>query len=153
MGTANRIQAPVPPMRTVRDDEDRTYVLLKTSAESALVRDPATGEEQYRPMADLEPVEGESPLVAAARALPEPSEPPLDTIHDARALGLLCHLDANGPQPVMALLEIDTLCESDLHGATAELRAAGLVEETTVDGVRGYRVTDLGSERLANLRR
>lgn len=139
-------------MRTVRDTEGRTYVLLKESAESALVRDPATGEEQYLPVDDLDAVDGQSPLVAAASALPDPTEAPLDSIHDQRALGLLLHLDANGPQPVTALLEIDALCESDLHGATAELQAAGLIEETRVDGWRGYQTTTLAEESLQSLR-
>lgn len=139
-------------MRLVRDDEGRTLLLVKESAESALVRDPETGETEYLPLAALEPITGESPLLAASRALPEPSEPPLSTIADHRALGLVVHLDANGPQPVTALLEIDTLCESDLHGATGELRAAGLIEETEVDGWRGYRTTALATESLEQLR-
>lgn len=139
-------------MRTVRDGDGTTLVLLKESADSALVRNPETGEENYVPTASLEPTAGESPLVAAARSLPEPREPPLDSIADPRALGLLVHLVASGPQPVTALLEIDTLCESDLHGATAELRAAGLIEETTIDGIRGYRATTDGRSALDGVR-
>lgn len=139
-------------MRTVRDGEGTTYLLLKESTASSLVRNPATGEERYVPNGDLEPVDGEPPLTAAAKALPDPTERPLNTIADPRALGLLVHLDANGPQPVTALLDIDALCESDLHGATGELRAAGLIEETNVDGWRGYRTTDLAEESLEALR-
>lgn len=139
-------------MRTVRDGDGRTYVLLKESAKSALVRNVATGEESHVPIASLEPVDGESPLAAAARSLPAPREPPLDSIADPRALGLLVHLDANGPQPVTALLDVETLCESDFHGATGELRAAGLIEESTVDGLRGYRVTPDGRAALDGVR-
>lgn len=139
-------------MRTVRDDEGTAYVLLKESADSVLVRNVATGEESYIPTADIEPVSGASPLVAAARALPQGRDSPLDSIADPRALGLLVHLDANGPQPVTALLDVDTLCESDLHGATGELRAAGFVAETTVDGIRGYRVTEDGRQALDRVR-
>lgn len=153
MGTANRLQVRDPPMRTVRDGAARTYVVVKESAASALVRDVETGEERYLSTEELEPVTGESPLLAAARAIPEPREPPLSSIADPRALGLLVHLDANGPQPVRALLEIETLCESDLHGATGELRAAGLIEETTVDGRRGYRATDRATDHLPGAER
>lgn len=140
-------------MRTVRDESGTTYLLLKETDESALVRDPETGDEEHLPSDDLEPVTDESPLLVTARALPEPQEPPLSTVADPQTLGLLVHLDENGPQPVTALLEIDTRCESDLHGATAELRAAGLIEETTVDGWRGYRTTDLATDSLGALGR
>ena len=139
-------------MRTVRDDEGTTYLLVKESADSALVRNPATGDERYVPTAELEHVDGESPLLAAAAAIPDPVEPPLSTIADDRALGLLVYLDANGAASVRALLEIDTLCESDLHGATAELRAAGLLDETRIDGLRGYETTARASEAIASLR-
>ena len=138
-------------MGLVRDEAGTTLLLVKQSAESALVRDPETGESSYRPLSTLEWVSDESPLIAAARALPEPSEPPLSRIADPRALGLVVYLDSKGPQPVTTLLEIDTLCESDLHGATGELRAAGLVEETEVDGWRGYRTTELATDALDRL--
>ena len=67
-------------MRAVCDGNGTVYVLVKASAESWLVRDPETGEERYLPAADLDPVEGESPLVVAARELPRPTEPPLATV-------------------------------------------------------------------------
>ena len=139
-------------MRTVRDSEGTTYLLLKESADSALVRDPATGDERYVPTTELEFVDGESPLQAAAAAISNPQEPPLSTIADDRALGLVVYLDAHGPQPARALLEIDTLCESDLHGVATELRAAGLLEETRIDGLRGYRTTENATNAMDSLR-
>jgi len=144
-------------MRTVRDDAGRHYVLLKASAESSLVRDPETGERRYVDNDALEPVAGESPLVAAARAVGgvdggdesgEEGAELLARVPDERALGLLVELDARGPLPVRALLAYD-LCESDLHGLLAELRAAGLVAEQTVAGERGYDVTEAAAAALA----
>jgi len=71
---------------------------------------------------------------------------------DDRALGLLLELDADGPIPVRTLLSSSGLCESDLHGLLAELRAAGLVTETEVAGERGYETTDAASDALERLR-
>ena len=72
----------------------------------------------------------------------------LTRVPDERALGLLVELDARGPLSVRALLDYD-LCESDLHGLVAELRAAGLVEEADVAGERGYDLTATAAEALA----
>lgn len=138
-------------MRTVRDESGKRYVLLKESDESSRVRDPETGEERYVANARLEPVEGESPLVATAGAVPEPVRRVLSATRDDRALGLLLEIDARGPIGVRALLEYD-LCESDLHGLLAEFRAAGLLEEVDVDGERGYATTGTASEAIERLR-
>lgn len=148
-------------MRTVRDASGRRYVLLKESADSSLVRDPATGEERYVPNDRLDPVEGESPLDAAARSVPEPIRRVLSAVPDDRALGLLVEIDARGPLAVRDLLEYD-LCESDIHGLVGELRAAGLIDEVDIDGIetqgiesegeRGYETTDTATEALDRLR-
>lgn len=69
-------------------------------------------------------------------------------VHDDRVRSLLGEIDSRGPISVRELLEYD-LCESDLHGMCAELRAAGLLEECEVAGERGYRTTDRASEALS----
>lgn len=137
-------------MRTVEHDGDR-YLLLKRSADASLVRDPETGEERYLPTDELTPT-GDPPLAVAAYRVPEATRRVLTAVHSERALGLLVELDARGPLPVRAVLGETDLCESDLHGTVGELTAAGLVAETTVDGERGYRLTDRGREGLAGLR-
>ena len=43
-------------------------------------------------------------------------------------------------------------CESDLHGRLAELRAAGLIEEATIGGERGYDAAESTVEVLSMLR-
>lgn len=136
-------------MRTVDHDGDR-YLLVKQSGASSLVRDPETGEEQYLPTDDLTAT-AESPLAVAARRVPESARRVLTAVHSERALGLLVELDARGPLSVRALLGGTDLCESDLHGLVGELTAAGLLEETEVDGERGYRLTEPGQEGLAEL--
>ena len=93
-------------MRTVRDESGTHYILLKESAESSLVRDPTTGTEQHLPNDELEAVDGESPLVTAAGAVPEGVRTVLTAAHDERALGLLVELDTRGP------LAVETLTES-----------------------------------------
>jgi len=137
--------------RTVEDEDGDRFLLLKESAESSLVRDPATGETQYLPTASLEPVD-ESPLRTAARQLPPDVRTLLVAVPDERALGLLLELDADGPLAVRTLLSAYDLCESDLHGLLAELRAAGLLAETTVAGERGYETTPAASDALSMLR-
>ncbi|WP_276270874.1 DUF7346 family protein [Haloarcula litorea] len=138
-------------MRTVRDASGTRYVLLKRSGESSLVRDPETGEQRHVPNADLEPVDGESALATAARAVPAPVRTVLTATRDERALGLLVDLDARGPLSVHELLDGTDLCESDLHGLLAEFRAAGLLTEVEVRGRRGYDTTETASEAVAFL--
>lgn len=139
-------------MQTVRDGDGTRYVLLKQSGEASLVRDPETGREQHLPNADLERVEGESPLVTASRAVSGPVRQVLTAVPDERALGLLIEVDARESASVRALLAETDLCESDLHGLLAEFRAAGLVTEARAGGERGYGTTDVAETGLARLR-
>jgi hypothetical protein len=142
-------------MRTVSHD-GHEYLLLKQSGESSLVRDPDTGEQRYLPNADLEPVEGTSPLVTAAGAVPASVRRVLAATPSDRALGLLLEIDRRGPVTPRELLEGYDLCESDILGLVGEFRAAGLVEQrepdTELGGARAYDTTDLGGEGLALLR-
>jgi len=127
-------------MRTVRDDAGRRYLLLKESGESSLVRDPDTVEERYVPNERLTAT-GRSPLSTAAERLPGDAGRNLDLAVGERGLGLLAELDRRGPLAVRTLLSEYALCESDLHGLLAALRAAGAIEEASVAGERGYALT------------
>jgi hypothetical protein len=138
-------------VQTVEDDEGRRLLVVKRSAESWLVRDPATGAERYADPDSLAVVDA-SPLAAAARGVDDDARRLVLAARDDRALGLLCHLDADGPVSVVALLADTDLCESDLHGLLAEFRAAGLVAERRVDGRRGYGLTESGAAALDRLR-
>jgi hypothetical protein len=138
-------------MRTVRDDAGDVFLLVKESGDSCKVRNPETGEETHRRRDTLEPVSGESPLSTAARAVPEPARRILTAAPDDRALGLLVDLRERGPHSVRYLLEATDLCESDLLGLLTEFRAAGLVEETTAMGERGYATTGAADEGLGIL--
>jgi len=128
-------------MRTVRHDGE-TYVLLKQSADSSLVRDPETGDETYLPTDKLEAVD-EPPLDTLATAVPADVRTVLRVTHNDRALGLLLDLHEN-PRAVRDMLSRYELCESDLLGLLTECRAAGVVEESTVAGEPGYELTDVG---------
>lgn len=139
-------------MRTVTDESGTRYLLLKRSGESSLVRDPDSGEERYLDNAELSPAEGESVLETAATEVGEPIRRLVSAVHDDRTLGLLLVVESAGPLSARELLGIDALCESDLHGTLAELRAAGLIEERDVGGERGYGTTDLATEALSSLR-
>jgi hypothetical protein len=157
-------------MQTVRDADGRRLLLVKRSADSSLVRDPATGDERYVPNDDLAPID-ESPLEAAARAVSEGGEltagPRASSdersesdgarrvataVPSSRALGLLVELDRRGPVAVRDLLGDYDLCESDLHGLLATFRATGLVEEVEVAGERGYGLTGDGAAGIDALR-
>lgn len=138
-------------MRTVRDDEGTEYVLLKQSSESSLLRNAETGEQTHLPNESFEAVEGESPLSTTARRVPTAVRTLLSAVRDDRSLGLLLDIEDRGPMPVRTLMASYDLCESDFHGIVTEFRAAGLLEETTISGERGYQTTELGSEALAVL--
>lgn len=140
-------------MRTVRDEEGTTLLLVKESSDSCKVRDPETGEEYYHDADDLDPVSGESPLTTSAQAVPEPVRRILTATPDERALGLLVDIHERGPHSVRYLLDATDLCESDLLGLLTEFRAAGLVEEVEADvlGERGYDTTEMADEGLATL--
>jgi len=127
------------------------YLLIKSSQQSSLVRDPKTGTEQYLPNSELT-VTGDSPLTIAAKAVSEPQRRILTAVHSEQLLGLLIELDERGPLSARELLDLCDLCESDLHGRLMELRAAGLIRETDVGAERGYAVTELASEGLSALR-
>lgn len=140
-------------MNTVRDDDGKRYLLLKRSSDASLVRDPISGNSCYVRNDRLEAVEGESVLETAADGVSEPVRRLLRAVHDDRTLGLAILVAEEGPLSVRSLLEIDGLCESDLNGTLAELTAAGLVEEATVDGERGYRATEDCRAAVERLRR
>lgn len=139
-------------MRTVHDADGNRYLLVKQSSESSRVRDPTTGDERYLPNDDLELEDGESPLAVAASGVPASVRRVLTAVPNDRALGLLVELVDRGPISVMELLDAYDLCESDLHGQLTEFRAAGLVEEATAHGERGYDATDLAVDAVAHLR-
>ncbi len=135
-------------MQTVRDDAGRRYLLLKRSAEACLVRDPDTDERRYIETERLTPI-GQSPLVTAAEHISTETRRRLAVGPDERGVGLVSELDRRGPLAVRTLLVEYDVCESDLHGMLGELRAAGVVKETSVAGERGYRLTDAAQEILS----
>ena len=139
-------------MRTVRDDEGERYLLVKRSTESSLVRDPDTGTERYLPNTDLTVEDEVSALATAAEAVPASVRRVLTAVPNDRALGLLVEFVDRGPVGVRTLLDTYDLCESDLHGLLAELRAAGLIDETRVAGERGYEATETTVDAIAHLR-
>lgn len=134
-------------MRVVEDASGRRLLLLKRSSDASLVRDPETGEDRYVPTDELRVRDGVDPLVVAADAVDPAVGDRLGVGFTTRSLGLLVTL-AREPRSARALLEATDLCESDLLGLVSELRAAGLVAETTVDGRRGYDATDQARRAL-----
>ncbi len=139
-------------MQTVADSEGTHYLLVKQSSDASLVRDPETGAEQYLDNDQLTVVDGESPLITAASAVDPAVRRLLTATHDDRSLGLVVELVDCGPCSTLELLDGYGLCESDLHGLLAEFRAAGLVDEATAQGRRGYDATDLAHQAVDQLR-
>lgn len=138
-------------MRTVEDERGRRYLLEQRSGASSRVWDPATGEVRHLPTDSLSAVDGVDPLAAAAGAAPAALRERFSGLPDDRAAGLLLVL-AGAPRPVRTLLGATDLCESDLLGLASELRAAGLVAETEVDGERGYAPTAAGRAAVEEAR-
>ena len=139
-------------MQTVEADDGRRYLLVKRSGQSSLVRDPATGTERYVANESLRTVDDVGPLETAASGVPNAVRRLLTAVHDDHSLGVVCLLVDRGAIDVRTLLAETTLCESELHGLLAELRAAGLLAETTVAGERAYEATALAEEALDRLR-
>ncbi|PAU85424.1 hypothetical protein CK500_01770 [Halorubrum salipaludis] len=139
-------------MQTVRDAAGETYLLVKRSAESSRVRDPATGEERYVDNEELSVVDGESPLATAASGVPAPVRRTLGAVRDDRSLGLLAVVVDEGPIAAIDLLDATDMCESDIHGAITEFRAAGLIDEVDVAGRRGYEATPVAVDAMELLR-
>jgi hypothetical protein len=139
-------------MRTVRDEDGRTFLVVKESGESTLVRDPETGAEEFRPNESLTTVDDESGLAVAAGAVPPSVRRILSATHDDRSLGLLVELVDREAVAVRDLLAEYDLCESDLLGLLTEFRAAGLVEEARIAGERGYAATAVAREGVELLR-
>lgn len=131
-------------MRTVRDSAGTIYLLLDATTAECRVRRLPDGPVETVPSDELEAIDPQQALDAAG----------LDDVdlerasRVDRAVGLLIELEARGPTSVRTLLDRLDICESDLHGAVTELRAAGFVEPTTVYGDRGYRTTAAASEAL-----
>lgn len=138
-------------MQPVRDAEGDQYLLERAGEETWLVRDPETGERRHLPASACERVDA-APLETAAAGVRAPTRRLLTAVHDERALGLVCTIVDAGPTAVRTLLAETTYCESDLHGVLAELRAAGLLAETTVAGERGYEPTEAATAAVADLR-
>lgn len=139
-------------METVEDGEGRRLVLVKRADDAWLVRDPATGEERYRDPAELTPVDEVPALTTATDGVDPAIRRLLTAVPNQRILGLVVTVVDRDAVGVRTLLDETTLCESDLHGAIAELVAAGLLEETTVAGERGYAATDLAHDAVERLR-
>lgn len=135
----------------VAEHDGKRYLLRKQSGDSSLVEDPETGTERYLPNDELT-VTGASPLSVAAESIPEPQRRVLTAVHSDTVLGLLVELDERGPLSVREILGRYDLCESDLHGRTTELRAAGLIEEATINGERGYATTAVAEDGLSAIR-
>lgn len=139
-------------MRPVRDESGKRYLLVKRSEESSRVRDPATGEERYVATDRLDVDDSAAPLSTAASGIPAPVRRAITAVHDERALGLLVTVVDRDAIDVRTLLSATDLCESDLHGLLAELRAAGLLAETRIAGERGYEATDDARTAVERLR-
>lgn len=135
----------------VRDSDGTRYVLEKRSAEASRVRNPVTGERTQLPNAELESIDGTTPLQVAAESLSTGGVDHVTGVADERSLGLLVILDARGPTRVRTLLDCTTMCERDLQARLASLTAGEFIEELTVDGERGYAVLESTSETLARL--
>ena len=135
----------------VRDGDGNRYLLLKRSGESSLVRDAETGERRHLPNEDLEFDEGTTATEVVLAGVPDSVRKLLTAVHDERSLALLVELDTEGPLAVRTLVSAYDFCESDLHGLLGELRAAGLVDETTVAGERGYETTAAASDAVERI--
>ena len=138
--------------QVVTDSEGRRYILEKRSSDASRVRDPATGERLHLPNDELDVVSGESALSLAAQTLSADAVSLITSVPDERTLGLLLELESRGPMSVRTVLDISSFCESDLHRRVALLVARDIIRETTINGERGYELTDRGQRGLSAIK-
>ncbi|MFW6435455.1 MAG: DUF7346 family protein [Halovenus sp.] len=120
-------------MRVVSDGESY-FILQQVLAEDCRLRHFPSGSVTTRPCESITPVNSDD--------LGEIfEEVDTDVAVSPAATSLLLELAVGGPASARELLDRFDVCESDLHGAVSELRAAGVLEPTTVYGERGYRAT------------
>jgi len=131
-------------MRLVSDGK-RQYVLQRSDGEVCRLRELSEGTITTQPCSALTPVSPDEfvEVRGADIDIAGPRE------QSERAVALAAELAIAGPTSARALLDRFDACESDIHGATTELRAAGLIEQTTVHGERGYRASERVSDALA----
>ncbi|MDL0127979.1 DUF7346 family protein [Halobacterium salinarum] len=139
-------------MQTVRDTDGRRWIRIADHGEQSRVRDPTTGEETTVPSETLTPTSDDAVFEALADRVPAAGRRVAKACHADWQLGLLVALADDGPRPVRKLLAAAGVCESDFLGATTELRAAGVLAETTVAGQRAYELTAAGREGVGALR-
>lgn len=131
-------------MRLVSDGE--TYCVRQRSSDGECrVRELPEGTVTTRPCSELTPVDpgeftGTFDVPIGVSGSRERS---------GRALALLLELATGGAASARQLLDRFDVCESELHGTATELRAAGLIEPTTVHGERGYRATEAARETIS----
>jgi len=131
-------------MRLVSDGE-QYCVLQRSNGEVCRVRELCNGTIITRPCSDLTPVSPDE--FVEARDVDIDISGPRE--RSERAIALATEFAVAGPTSARVLLDRFDACESDIHGATTELRAAGLIKPTTVHGERGYRATERVSDALA----
>lgn len=131
-------------MRVVTDG-DCHYILQRVVGEDCHVRTLPSGETTTQPAASLSPTDIEAALETVDDSLAD------ERVGSNAAAGLLLELVVDGPASARGLLDRFDVCESDLHGAASELRAAGLLEPTTVHGQRGYQAIVDDNQRLENV--
>ncbi|WP_229115562.1 DUF7346 family protein [Halapricum desulfuricans] len=131
-------------MRLVSDGE--TYGILQRTGESACrIRELPEGTVTTRPCSELSPVDPRE-FADGLEIVPGDSG---SRDRAERALALVLELAVGGPASARQLLDRFDACESELNGTASELRAAGLIEPTTVHGQRGYRTTDAARDAIA----
>ncbi|MCU4718260.1 DUF7346 family protein [Halapricum hydrolyticum] len=131
-------------MRLVSDGE--AYCIhRRSSGGECRVRELSDGAVTTRPCSELTPVDpgGFAERFDVPIGVSGPRE------RSGRALALLLELAIGGAASVRQLLDRFDACESELHGTATELRAAGLIETTTVHGQRGYRATEATRDEIS----
>lgn len=119
-------------MQLLEDRNGCRYALVKAGHEQSLVRDLTTGEATTRSNAGLQAVD--SPVPDAGDIDPS-------TVRHPGAGELLAILAADGPLPVVTVMERTRLCESDVFAIRSELVEAGLLSERRVSGERRWELT------------
>lgn len=135
---------PTSNVQVVEDSQGRRGIVRKLSGETILISDFETGETRYVSVESVRFLDGTAPLIAAAKHA-NSAENDLD----ARSNGLLVLIQHDEPVLVRTILELTTLCESDLFALLRGLESAGYIERIDIADERGYRLTAAAHEAIS----
>lgn len=135
-------------MTIVEDDGGRRYLLIKRSSSASLLQSLDTGDQAYHPNKTFRVItDGHSGEPIPEEVLTLIGDTDIESTDD-RFLEVLTVLARGEPVPIRSLLDLTTLCESDLFAILRELEVRDIVETTTIGAEPARQLTADAEETI-----